>query len=147
MTARPILVIDDDSLWCAQVCRYLAPRGYQVIVASSEAAALECLSAGHAVSAIFVEPGTADGAFCQMMRSLPQLESVPIFLVSESSAGAVYSKGDAANGYIRKTMLLDHLMLLLQMPDVPQMPQLSRVRRSVPTSLLVSRPSAAPESH
>jgi DNA-binding response OmpR family regulator len=142
MTARPVLVIDDDALWCAQVCRYLAPRGYQVIVAASEAAALDYLSAGHSVSAIFVEPGTADGAFCQVMRRLPELESVPIFLVSESSAGVVYSKGHGANGYVRKTVLLDHLMLLLQMPNVPQ------VLRNAPRSdSPVNRPCAAPETH
>lgn len=112
-----------------------------MIVASSEEAALEHLSNGQSVSAIFVEPGTADGAFCQVMRGLPELESVPIFLVSDSSAGVVYSKGQGANGYVRKTMLLDHLMLLLQMPNAPQLRNAPRMASQV------NRACAAPETH
>ena len=90
----------------------MEPRGYQVVVASTEAAAFERLN-GDIPSAIFVEPNTADHEFCRAVRQSPRLEHVPIFLVSESPAGVVYTKRNGVNGYIRKGALLDHVLLLL----------------------------------
>ena len=55
----------------------------------------------------------AHNGFCQAMRQFQQLGHVPIFLVSESSAGVVYEKGAGVSGYVRKAVLLDHVMLLL----------------------------------
>jgi PleD family two-component response regulator len=104
--------MDDDAAWCEQLCRFLEPLGYQVLVASTQAAAFERLN-GDTPSAIFVEPNTADHEICRALRQSPRLKHVPIFLISESPAGVVYAKGNGVNGYVRKGVLLDHVMLLL----------------------------------
>jgi len=106
-------MIDDDPMWCEQVCQLLEPSGYNVVAAASEAAALQSLAEMKVPSAIFVEPKTATGAFCRMLRDMPQLNGVPMFLISAAPARDVYERGAGANGYVRKAVALDHLMLLL----------------------------------
>lgn len=113
MGARPVLVIDDDTAWCEQVCRFLEPRGFHVIATSTKAGALERLAESDVPSAILADPATADPTFCRMLKALPELDSVPLFLVSASPARAVYEKGVGLSGYVRKSVALDHLMLLL----------------------------------
>jgi DNA-binding response OmpR family regulator len=105
-------MMDDDAAWCEQVCRFLEPHGYQVIVATTETAAFERLN-GDIPSAIFVEPSTADHEFCRAVRQSARLQHVPMFVVSESPADVVYTKGNGVSGYVRKGVLLDHVMLLL----------------------------------
>lgn len=106
-------MIDDDTVWCEQVCQLLESSGYDVIAAASEAAALQTLAEMKVPSAIFVEPKTADGDLCRKLRDLPELDGVPMFLISAAPARDVYERGAGANGYVRKAVALDHLMLLL----------------------------------
>lgn len=113
MSARPVLLIDDDLTWCEQVCRFLESGGYTVVTASTEAAALDSLDAMTLPSAILVEPNTADRAFRQALLARTELRGVPMFLVSAASAGEVYERGAGATGYVRKAVALDHLLMLL----------------------------------
>ena len=112
MSARPVLLIDNDSEWCERVCRFLAPHGINVLVAHDEAAALKGL-AEIRPSAILVEPTSLDPAFRDLLTKLPELKDVPAFVVSAAPARAVYDKRAGISGYVRKAVALEHLMFLL----------------------------------
>ncbi len=112
MRARSVLMVDDDAAWCAEVYRFLEPSGYHVIAASSASFALQSLNE-NLPSAIFVEPNTVGPAFCEALRKVEALHGVPIFVISAEPARDVYDRGATVNGYARKAVALDHLMLLL----------------------------------
>jgi DNA-binding response OmpR family regulator len=114
MTARPVLLIDSDTAWCEEVCRFLEPRGYAVTSTDTQAVALQRLAAGEdAPLAIFIDPAVTDRKFCCLLRAIPELDKVPVFVISDAPANAVYHKGAGADGYVRKAVALDHLSLLL----------------------------------
>jgi DNA-binding response OmpR family regulator len=115
MTARPVLLIDADTAWCEEVCRFLEPRGYVVTSIDTQAAALQRLSVGDdAPLAIFIDPAVTDGKFCRLLRAIPELDKVPVFVISNAPANTVYQKGAGADGYLRKAVALDHLSLLIE---------------------------------
>lgn len=83
------------------------------MAASTEADALRALSRDPAPSAVLLDPASLGAQTARIFRQLPSLNDVPVFIVSSSSADAVYHKADGVQGYVRKAVALDHLMLLL----------------------------------
>ena len=112
MDGRPVLLIDNDSAWCERVCRFLEARGLQVIAAPTEAEALGAIGPWAAPAAVLVDP-TACGQVLGALRTRFETDAVPVFIVSSASAGAVYRKNEGVQGYMRKSVALDHLLLLL----------------------------------
>lgn len=87
----------------------------------TQAVALQRLSAGDdAPLAIFIDPAVTDPRFCRLLRAIPELDKVPVFVISDAPANAVYQKGAGADGYVRKAVALDHLPLLLGDPSLRQ---------------------------
>jgi DNA-binding response OmpR family regulator len=112
MHARPVLLIDADAAWCERVCRFLEPHGLSVITASTTAAARDALDPSLTPTAVLFEPATMERTF-DRVRDLPELDGVPMFAVSAAAADEVYAKGTGVTGYVRKSLALQHLMLLL----------------------------------
>lgn len=125
MSRRPVLVIDDDSEWCARICRFLEGHGFEVVTATDGAAALELLPTIGRPTAVLLDiasPGTDGPAFCQKFRELSEYFDVPLFLVTAASPADVFAKRVGINGYLRKSVALEYLPFVLNglPPGAPQ---------------------------
>jgi DNA-binding response OmpR family regulator len=113
MSARPVLLIDDDATWCERVCHFLAAHGIETFAVRDEAAAIQLLPRIVQPGAVLVEPATIDPVFIDVLRELPALAGVPLFFMSSSPAGRVFNRSTGVSGYVRKDVAFEHLMFLL----------------------------------
>lgn len=96
MSARPVLLIDEDVDWCARVCRFLEPHGIRAIRAGSIDAAAES-----------IEHLGKPGALIMDIANRRETRRA----VSAIRADA--SLLDVPVGYVKKSAALDSLLLML----------------------------------
>jgi ActR/RegA family two-component response regulator len=97
MNARPILLIDQDAKWCAEVCRFLEPHGIPVVAAASIELGVHHLRPSLTPAAIVMDIAIRE----ENRRDLAALRSV-------------VGLGDVPVGYVRKSVAaLDALLLML----------------------------------
>lgn len=96
MHARPVLLIDDDAAWCAQVCRFLESHGIAVVSAANVASASGRLELMGKPSAVVMDIATRaeHGRAVTLLRTDNLLSDVPL-------------------GYVKKSAALDGLLLML----------------------------------
>lgn len=96
MSARPVLLIDQDVDWCAQVCRFLEPHGIRAIRASNIDAARESIEQLGKPGALIMDVSNRreTGRAVSAMREDASLRDVPV-------------------GYVKKSAALDSLLLML----------------------------------
>jgi len=123
MSVGPVLLIDHDREWCDQVSRFLGSNGYEVVSEGDSSAALAKLPEIPKPSAVLLDiaaEGAEGRAFCRAFREMPAFHDVPLFLVTAASAADVYEKRVGINGYLRKTVALEYLLVLLNgLPSNP----------------------------
>jgi DNA-binding response OmpR family regulator len=96
MNARPVLLIDTDTEWCAHVCRFLEPHGIEVMTAANVDAATAQLHHCPKPGAVVFDARARyeNGRAIALLRRQPALSDVPV-------------------GYLKKTAALDALLLML----------------------------------
>lgn len=78
-----VLVVDDEEDTLALTEAMLSPRGYQVLLASSGAAAIEAVQRGADVVLLDVMmPGMSGLEVLAYMRETPRLASIPVILLT-----------------------------------------------------------------
>ena len=96
MNARPVLLIDPDAEWCAQVCRFLEPHGIPVVSAENVDAALDTMAEVGKPRAMVLDSATR----CENSRAMSALRSDAAFK-------------DIPVGYLKKSAALDVLLLMV----------------------------------
>ena len=96
MRARPVLLIDPDAEWCAQICRFLEPQGIPVVSSEYVGAALDTMAEVGKPRALVLDSATR-GANSRAMTAL--------------RSDAAYK--DIPVGYLNKSAALDVLLLMV----------------------------------
>jgi DNA-binding response OmpR family regulator len=96
MSARPVLLIDEDTQWCARVCQYLEAHGIAAVSAVTVDAAARALEHIGKPGAFLmdIDARGASGPAVSLLRDTAPLRDVPI-------------------GYLRKSAALDALLFML----------------------------------
>jgi DNA-binding NtrC family response regulator len=107
MNARPVLLIDADTDWCAHVCRFLETHGIPVMTASNlETATLAVEHIGKPGAVVMdTTSRSSNGRAVSAFRNTPLLQDVPV-------------------GYLKKYAALDALLLMLCSPTDSNVPGL-----------------------
>jgi DNA-binding response OmpR family regulator len=103
-----VLVVDDEVDIREAVAELLADEGYEVLDAGDGAEALQKARAFHpsVVLLDLMMPGMNGWEFCQRRKGDPELERIPIIVLS--ALGRV--QGIDAAGYLQKPFELDDLL-------------------------------------
>jgi ActR/RegA family two-component response regulator len=88
MNARPILLIDQDAKWCAEVCRFLEPHGIPVVAATSVALGIQHLRPSLTPAAVVMDIAVREENRRDLaaLRSIVGLTDVPVGYVRKSGA-------------------------------------------------------------
>jgi CheY-like chemotaxis protein len=106
MTAqRPILVVDDDEDIRAVITMALQVRGYTVTTATDGVEVMELLSRGLRPALILLDvmmPNMDGPAVLEAVRSRPELQDIPIVLLSGDTKIAETARQLHSDGYLVK---------------------------------------------
>ncbi len=119
MTERPqILIVDDEPANLKLLGSLLAPEGFQVKVATSGEQAMKVLSASLPALMLLdvIMPGMSGHDVCRSVRADPDMQALPIVLVTGASTDADRAEGLAAgaNEVLTKPVSREALALALE---------------------------------
>jgi DNA-binding NtrC family response regulator len=88
MTARPVVLIDQDPDWCARLCRFMEPHGISVVVARNIEDALETIAQVGKPGAFVMDTAArhANGRAVLAIRTEAAFRDVPVAYVKKSAA-------------------------------------------------------------
>jgi two-component system response regulator MprA len=123
MSGRSVLLIDDDVDIVATVRMILQRDGWDVTAAGDGAEGLAVLRGGLRPNVILLDlmmPGVNGWEFCDAVRADPELQGVPVVVVS--GAGDVDEKAAAvgAVGHLRKPFELSALREVVRIYGAPR---------------------------
>lgn len=112
MTARPLLVVDDDADLREAITDVLRDAGYQVVVAINGRNALEVLARTDPLPGLvlldMMMPVLDGAGFLAEVRGHPRFGSIPVIVFSASANPNLQGLG--AKGWVRKPVDLDALL-------------------------------------
>jgi CheY-like chemotaxis protein len=114
VSARGVLVVDDDGDLCEAVAELLEDEGYHVLWAQSGQAAIELLAGGYRPTAMLVDygmPGMNGLEFLRTCRNTCQVVDVPAVLMSGFKPDELSVEGLAF--FLRKPFQLKELVTLV----------------------------------
>jgi len=112
MTARPLLVVDDDADLREAITDVLRDAGYEVLVASNGRQALEVLARSSPLPGLvlldMMMPVLDGAGFLAELGHHPEWAGVPVVVFSASATPNIQELG--ARGWIRKPVDLEALL-------------------------------------
>lgn len=116
MTARPLLVVDDDADLREAISDVLRDAGHEVIVANNGRHALEVLARSEPLPGMvlldMMMPVLDGAGFLAEVRAHPRFGQIPVVVFSASARPNLQELG--ASGWVRKPVDLDVLLQVVQ---------------------------------
>jgi two-component system chemotaxis response regulator CheY len=121
MTARPLLVVDDDADLREAISDVLRDAGHQVLMASNGRHALDVLGKSDPLPGLvlldMMMPVLDGAGFLAEVRGHPKFGHIPVVVFSASARPNLQELG--ARGWVRKPVDLDVLLEVVQQHALP----------------------------